>query len=229
MCWSSKISFIFFMIDLIVILSLMKRNAGQDRTYAVFLMPIAGQEICQLILWLHLEINSFDQQGCPLTMKCFSILAEIFADFVPLTMLFMSRKTDRNKQGLKFFSWLFYIIQATLILAAVIKANSWCVAVGPNHHQIWIADAALDLLGGKILQNLSYIIYFLSGIAAAVSLDLPKRELSWILSLGLINFLIIMCLFSQTLEIGSVWCWSAFSFGLYFWFRPLDPSKNEQL
>lgn len=222
MCWSSKVSFIFVIIDLILILALTKRNVGQDRTYAIFLIPIAGQEFCQLILWLHLQSPSSDHIECTHTMKCFSTLAQIFAELVPLIMLIMAEKQNGEVKRFKFFGWFFYIIQVALILIVIIETNSWCVKVGSNHHQVWIADSALDAIGGKFLYITCGMIYFLTCIASVVSLESPTVEICWILLIGIMIFAINIFLFSQTLEFGSVWCWSAFSLGLYFWFRPLS-------
>lgn len=216
MCWSSRTSFIFFMIDLAAIIALRNRNIGRDKAYAAFLTPITAQEFCQLVLWLSYKSDSIQCGNVP---KMFSFLTEFFAQMVPVTILCLARGNQRRR--LILLGLILYLSQAFLTWTAIAKTNSWCMKVGFNHHQIWIADAALDIIGGKTLYGFSITIYLLSGIVSLTALELPKREMIWCLVIGIVTFIINLYLFIETLETGSVWCWSAFSFGIYFWFRQL--------
>jgi hypothetical protein len=222
MCWSSRTSFIFFMIDLAAIYALTKRNVGRDQTYAALLAPITAQELCQLVLWLTYRSDSIQCGNVP---RVFSILAEVFAEMVPVTILCLAHKHQRKR--LVYLGWMLYIFQAIIIWTAIAKTNSWCIKVGLNHHQIWIADSALDIVGGKTLYSFGSTTYLLSGVASMIALELPKWEMIWCLVIGILTFVINLHLYAETLETGSVWCWSAFSFGIYFWFRRLpDTAKS---
>jgi uncharacterized membrane protein YecN with MAPEG domain len=212
------------MIDFAAIVALTNRNIGRDKTYAAFLAPITTQEFCQFVLWLSYRSGSIQCGNVP---KIFSVLAEFSAQMVIATILYLAR--GHQKRRLILIGWTLYLSQAILVWTAIAKTNSWCVKVGLNHHQIWIADSALDMIGGKILYCLTSTIYLLSGVVSMIALELPKREIHWCLVIGIVTFAINLYLFTETLETGSVWCWSAFSFGIYFWFRQLSHTTKTSI
>ncbi len=58
MCWSAEVSTVFSILDVAAIAVLCFRNQKRDRYYALAAAPIAGQELCQIFLWLNMGTDS---------------------------------------------------------------------------------------------------------------------------------------------------------------------------
>ena len=222
MCWSTKVSLLFGLFDLAVIITLLVRNVGRDRTYAIFLAPILCQEICQMILWAS---HAPSATICLRSNRVFSFLAVLSAQMVPFVPLLLGNHHEQRK--LRIVGYVMYVIQATILWVSVFLTNSWCVLEGPNHHQIWISDQALYRLGGAALYHATLSIYTLATVCGVLSLKLPLRETVGFHIIGLGTFLINFAIYAATLEACSVWCWSGSAFGVYMLIRPLPKASLE--
>jgi len=82
--------------------------------------------------------------------------------------------------------------------------------------------SAVYAVGGYPLYYATLAMYLVSAVLAmeemSLSSWLPRHEKRWIYAIGLASGVVAYGRYSWTLEACSVWCWSAFSYGIYFCF-----------
>lgn len=114
---------------------------------------------------------------------------------------------------------LCWLAQFAIIVMCVLSSGIYCVQLGKNHHQVWICASSVYAMGGMPLYLLILVLYILAAGCALEAMPLPDRERQWIQAIALTNGAVAYGLYCWTLEACSIWCWSAFSFGIYFCLR----------
>lgn len=226
MCWSAEVSWAFASLDLVFIgVLLCKRH--RNGVYIAFLCAIAAQEWAQYFLWRRGHLLDEALSCSTATDVALSLTASLSAQSVPLTLIggalyydygggsYAALNKERSTRiAWEAFGW--WLSQFVILTACVIYSGKYCVTVGPNHHQVWICASAVYEVGRYPLYFLSLFQYIMSAGRALWALPLPTHERQWILGIALTNGFVAYGIYSWTLEACSIWCWSAFSFGIYF-------------
>lgn len=231
MCWSKDVSFAFGCLDLVFVAILLYKKSNSNGkslhgVYAAFLTSIAAQEWSQYAVWKH-QGNLKDATNCSHLEMLYSLGATGSAQVVPLVLLVgaIVTRSDRYlrlEEDIEMFwskirwSLSMWLAQFLIIVACVVFTGMYCVTVGTHHHQVWICASAVYQAGGYPLYFLTLVQYLLSAIFAIGALPLSPLEKSWIYAIGITNGLIAYGLYCWTLEACSIWCWSAFTYGIFF-------------
>merc|ERR1712196_488031 len=113
---------------------------------------------------------------------------------------------------------LYFVLQASVVLAVQGLTSTWSTTVGPNQHQIWPCARALARAGGHKL-CVSICLTYVLVVAAGIQ-PLVKVERNIFLTIGVLTFVPTYSALGPTLEACSVWCWSAGAYSVYFVLRP---------
>jgi len=236
MCWSADVSGAFGCLDLIFVGILLyqkgvssssKSSSSFHGTYAAFLSVVAAQEWAQYALWKWANLNPNNDNYCSTQDKLFSLAASGTAQSIPLVLLLCDsgqpsphdvnqRPTDERRRQFRQRAWILWCAQFVMVVVSVCYSGRYCVMQGKNHHQVWICASAVYETAGYPAYFVSLALYALSAGAALEALSLPVHEKQWIQGIGLANGAVAYGIYSWTLEACSIWCWSAFAYGLYF-------------
>lgn len=193
---------------------------------------LATQEFFQYLIWWDgtLALASPETPtACSTRAKAFSLSATLSAFGLVWVGLIrgwrgnpsFSKGTNRLLWWGGLWGWM-GLVGGTL--AAVAHANTWCARIGPNHHQQWVCSLAYTQIGGSDkfpwLLILYLVWYGASVQAAALTVPLPKWEFVGFVGVCTITAGTVYLRFLNTAEACSVWCWSAFTLGICFVFRP---------
>lgn len=226
MCWSQEVSFTFACLDLVFVATLLYRGR---LTYAVFLGAISLQEWAQWAVWKtgSLEQENHDERSCTPRDIALSFTASGAAQSIPVILAlsaWCSRSnlkhapTEDTRNRLIQQSLLWWLVQFLIIVACVWYSGIYCVQLGRNHHQVWICASSVYETGGYPLYLLTLVQYLASAILALKALPIDNIERQWIYGIGLANGVVAYGVYCWTLEACSIWCWSAFGYGIYFCF-----------
>ena len=229
MCWSAPVSCVFGTIDMLVIAYLLWRRQGRDTTYACMLGGVAFQEWAQFLVWFtHSAVKS--QEECTLPKALTGLGTFVGSSSIPIVLIWRSVVDNAWQQEqyayntARIKAFVLWTTSTLLVVMATVYTESFCVMVGPQHHQIWICAQSIYELGGYPLYFLSLTMYGLSTVYGLIALDLPHKERLWIGWIGLVCSIVSYGVYFYTLEACSIWCWSAFSVGVYMCLR--QPIKN---
>lgn len=223
MCWSLQASFSFALLDLSIVAALLRRRTYADGSYAAILSAIAGQEICQMVLW---KLGTPASSSCSPTESFLSFMAVQFAMLVPAAGLLRSPGSTSQKRTIRFWGWMLWLLYVAITWASVISKKKLCVELGDNHHMIWICDQAYYEVGGYFMYISSMFLYLVVGCLAIIAMELPGNETYHMLTIGIGSWVACFVLYYRTLEACSVWCWSALTVGVYAWLRPTHLKYN---
>ncbi|MCZ8054961.1 MAG: hypothetical protein O9329_09415 [Microcystis sp. LE19-12.2C] len=218
MCWSAEVSTVFSILDVAAITVLCFRNQKRDRYYALAAAPIAGQELCQIFLWLNMGTDS---STCNDINVALSLLVRVLVSFLPLTftVLAIYGSDARGKRWTALIigiAALFVTVRIVLILVAFSINPRMCTMVGPNHHQIW-ADY-LASYGIPAIDIGNALLYVAIPTLATFLFLRPIWVASVLSAIGpgtLIPLRILL-----PLEWASVWCWVT---SLFLFFGLAEP------
>lgn len=215
MCWSAPVSLAFGVLDLLCIAVLVCRRRGDDVRYAAMLAGVAAQELAQYGLWA-------DGLGgaCTRRKALLSFATMAGSHAIPVAMLLLAHPKCRRQaaQGAGMLA-----AEAAIVLGSVAATGWHCVEVGPRGHQVWPCARAVHGAGGFPLYVLSLVLYAGAIVRALDAMLLPPAEAKWITRIGTGTVGAVYLVYAWTLEACSVWCWSAFSLGLYLVLRPAAP------
>jgi hypothetical protein len=222
MCWSAPVSFAFAGIDVLIIVYLWNRNRGRDIVYATGLAPIALQEWSQFAIWVT-DAAGVDQQDCTWWKALLSLGTFLGPSSISLALIWRSYVEEQEtlqivrarRRGL-----VFWACGTFLTYGCVVTTNTYCVEVGPHHHQVWICAKSVYNVGGFPLYCTLLAMYYLSISHSFCSLTIPSQEAKWIGLIGFVTGALSYGIYFSTLEACSVWCWSSLSLGIYFVVRP---------
>lgn len=111
-------------------------------------------------------------------------------------------------------AWLAGVV---IIVACVVHTQTYCIELGQRHHQVWICASAVYRTGGYPLYFLMLLFYLASALYSLFALpSIPTSQRQWIYAIGLTNAAVAFGMYCWTLEACSIWCWSAFTYGIYF-------------
>lgn len=242
MCWSAPVSCMFGTLDLLAILFLLNRSKGRDVTYACLLGSIAFQEWAQFLVWWS-DSAVESQEECTMHKALIGIHTFLGSNSIPAVLIWRSvvdhrqssaslsasaehhpppASNDENNNTivlLRIKAFVLWITSTLLVVVAAIYTNSYCIMVGPRHHQIWICAQSIYKLGGYPLYFVSLTMYGSSIVYGLIALNLPHKERLWIGWIGFVCGVVSYGLYFYTLEACSIWCWSAFSIGVYLCLR----------
>lgn len=218
MCWSAPVSFTFAGIDVLIIVYLWNRKSGRDVVYAAGLAPIALQEWSQFAIWVT-DAAGVDQQDCTWWKKILAFGTFLGPNSISLALIWRSYIEEQEtlqiirarRRGLAFWA-----CGTLLAYGCAVATNTYCVEVGPRHHQVWICAKAMWVVGGFPLYFTLLLMFFLSIYHSLYSLTIPPEELRWIGLIGFVTASLSYGIYFSTLEACSVWCWSSLSLGIYF-------------
>ncbi len=136
MCWSAEVSTVFSILDVAAIGVLCFRDQKRDRYYALAAAPIAGQELCQIFLWLNMGTDS---STCNDINVALSLLVRVLVSFLPLTFTVLAIYGS-DAFGDRFKRWttpiigiaiLFVTARLVLTLVAFFINPRMCTIVAP--------------------------------------------------------------------------------------------------
>jgi hypothetical protein len=221
MCWSAEVSTVFGILDVATIGVLCFRNQKRDRYYALAATPIAGQELCQIFLWLNIGT---DGSTCNDTNAALSLFVRVLVSFLPLTFTILAIYGS-DAIGDRFKRWtnsiigiaaLFVTARLVLMLVAFSLNPRMCTFVGPNRHQIW-ADY-LASYGIPAIDIGNALLYVAIPTLATFLFLRPMWVAIFLAAIGpgtLIPLRILL-----PLEWASVWCWGS---SLFLFFGLVEP------
>jgi hypothetical protein len=221
MCWSAEVSTVFSILDVAAIGVLCFRDQKRDRYYALAAAPIAGQELCQIFLWLNMGTDS---STCNDINVALSLLVRVLVSFLPLTFTVLAIYGS-DAFGDRFKRWttpiigiaiLFVTARLVLTLVAFFINPRMCTIVGPNHHQIW-ADylasygiPAIDIGNALLYVAIPTLATFLFLRPIWVTIILSAIGPGTLIPLRIL----------LPLEWASVWCWVS---SLFLFFALVEP------
>jgi hypothetical protein len=238
MCWSASVSGAFALLDGIFIIVLLvqrrhQRQLSQSNSiappsyhalYVAFLAAITLQECAQYVLWKNDSLESQESSCDNLLDVGGSLLASTSAQSVPMILLAASYWEQYDKletrvycETLRIRSFLCWSLQCAVIVLCIVLTGQYCVTMGPHHHQVWICASAVYESGGYAFYFFTLACYIASAYMALECLvGLPVREKEWIVGIGVANGIWTYGMYCWTLEACSIWCWSGFTYGIYF-------------
>jgi len=233
MCWSAPVSFLFGAIDTLMISFLLWRRRGRDVTYASALGCVACQEWAQLAVWsTGSAVVSTQDDECTVGKAAIGFGMFAGSSSLPAVLVWRSVVDSRGKQQVEngreerlsrrqVKALLLWFSASLLVLVATVITESYCVMVGPRHHQVWICAQSIYDLGGFPLYFAVLAMYAFANAYGLLALELPRTELFWIGSISFACGVVSYGFYFYSLEACSIWCWSAFSIGVYMCLRPL--------
>lgn len=228
MCWSTEVSLRFasldtFFVSVLVAKALFDKNLERRNirlAYSALMACVAIQEWSQYGIWTRNRLALSSCTDAPDVLL--SIMATGAAEALPFSLIatsFLTRQphhvTVGYRSSIRRTAILLYVIQVMLVILSVVATKKYCVELGQNFHQVWICESATYQAGGYSLHHTVYWLYFLSAVYAAESLDMPLAERRRLQGFALLSAVVSVALYGKTLEACSIWCWSAFSLGLW--------------
>lgn len=212
MCWSLEVTAAFSVIDIALLAFLFHRNRINDRLFVLFALPIAIQEILQLIVWFNIEET--DKYSCNSVNIVTSFIIRIVVSLVPLTGtllgVFAKSPTGKNTWEFNYTRILFLLFGFTVSFVSI---NIWIwrfmkfphqgTIIGPNHHQIW---PQYDPNIQQKFAPYSIFVYVMTACFPTLALLRPF----WV-ALGLtvpISSFAVYFYLAYPIEYESIWCWS---------------------
>ena len=231
MCWSLEVSALFSAIDVSLLTFLYYRNKPNDRLFALFALPVALQEILQIVIWANIGTDPY---SCNAVNVWATLAARLIVFMIPLTGTILGvfctnpnekgqedHFTSKLKKPLLILAALYsFSMDIAFIVGFNIYPTQGTVA-GPNHHQVW------PYYWEKPYTETSFLSFALYVIPAIIPIWIYLRPI-W-LSLGLTVPIVVLALIFRSLypiEYESIWCWSGFvilAFAVFqVYFHPKD-------
>jgi len=228
MCWSALVSLRFawldtFFVALLLAKGLFGKNSERHNkclTYSALMACVAIQEWSQFGIWKRNRLAESSCTDAPDVLL--SIMTTGAAEAVPFSLIvasFLTRQTNpatvAYRDSMRRTAIRFYVMQLLVVVLSVITTKKYCVELGQNLHQVWICESATYQAGGYSLHDTLYLLYFLSAVYAAESLDMPQAERRRLQGFALLSAVVTVTWYGRTLEACSIWCWSAFVIGVW--------------
>ena len=245
MCWSASVSLQFAVFDTVIVVLLLwlvatgKQPQRQQQqqvvctcTYAALMTCVAVQEWAQFAIWQRQHLTTTAGDACQDAMDVLlSFTTVAAAEALPLSLIVSAycnmngpahdaNHTATTTIALK-RSWIcataawLWLVEVTIVLAAVYATQKYCVQLGPHSHQVWVCESAVYQVGGRRLQHWVYFSYVLAAVLAVqANHAIPKAEKRLLQVFGLMSSIVAVTLYGNTLEACSIWCWSAFVLGM---------------
>lgn len=202
-----------YIIVIVMVIILVRRNYGADRHLALFSAVFVTIQLMEFFAWLSLERKDRKLNGLV------TRLILIFLWMQPLINSYMAFKgisgTTKGGQASKYLMLTCVIVFGVLLLAAVVTAfgkDTFETVKGPNCHLVWrrnVSDSPGTFMGNFPVMGGLYII----GLGLPLLFIKPFKKGLALAFLGLVLMLIAKK-FSAKEEAGSWWCWVAAIFTL---------------
>lgn len=230
MCWSLEVTAAFAVLETLCLVYIWKRNDYHDRANAIGHLPIVGQEIIQVGLWMVIEPSTDTAEVCSPTNRILSIMCMALIHTVPWFFNQRNRALAASNENTSFWmkrlvaaqmlhhsAFQAYIISGCLLL---MLSGVWvsCTTVGPHGHQIWplimtpdptprwFADiyTYLGIPAVPVIRLISWGIY--AGNAGNAVDSSPGKDLAQTALTFVGPWFIVAAMWFRGYEWGSIWC-----------------------
>jgi hypothetical protein len=205
MCWNQYVSINTFVFGIFVMLLIAFNNKYSkykmtefNNVYVYFfLISFVSMQLIEFFLWRNLNNTNLN--------KLFSLLGSIVLLIQPLASLSML-----HDKSLKWTMSLLYFIPACLYLIYDYSKRQHTTSISKSGHLKWYW---LDVSGYKILFYFVWLFFFF--------FSMVKNKYYTGLAFGIITFLITYYSYFKDGSAGSLWCWTANFFFLFYAFKLL--------
>ena len=204
MCINKEVSLITYIIVIVLVIILYKRNDGSDRHIALFSAAFVTIQLLEFFAWLSIEKK--DRKLNDLITRI--ILIALWAQ--PLVNTLAATNNSKSPvliTGIIIFGLLFY--------ASIVTASSneeFRTEKGPNCHLVWSRDinGKQNKVGeGSFMGDHKIMTFiYLAGLLVPLLFIKPlKRGIK----LAIIGFIVLAVArkTSSKVEFSSMWCWAA--------------------
>lgn len=205
MCWNKEVSIATFILCIIGVIYLYRRNKPGDRWIAIFAATIAMIQLAEFFMW--------SDPTCGSINKYASMFALLILALEPIMNMFggLYFSDTSNKTVLKWMLVAYLIFIAYAYFTQIYKQNiTWCGTSGcvpeANPFKGFISDKACNL-NWYFMRNINKklgIIWVMFLLIPFLTMT-PKTQGAILAALGLITF--IMAYYANNAAQGSLWCW----------------------
>ena len=212
MCWNKEISMATFILAIIGVVYLWKRDGANDRWIAIFAGTIALIQLAEFFMWSDLSCGKMNKYA--------SIFALIVLAFEPLMNMIGGAYFSHtpNKRILKYMlvAYLLFIIFAYITQIHNKQLNFCATSIcnKPNNLNGFLNDKMCNLKWFFMdnINNKIGIIWIMFLMIPFLTMT-PKLQGIILFTLGFVTF--GMAALTNNAAQGSLWCW--FSIGLIFY------------
>jgi hypothetical protein len=238
MCWNKEVSLITYIIVIVLVIILIRRNCGADRHLAIFSAAFVTIQLMEFFAWLSIERQ--DRTMNQLVTR----LILIFLWAQPLINSYMAlrgiKNGDKHAQLSRTILIVCVILFAVLFIvgtALALGKDKFETVKGPHCHLIWrrtnshTAPQSNDATPKKtgFMANTSILsALYIIGLCLPLLFIKPFKKGVVLVILGL-GLLATARAFSSKEEVGSWWCWVAgiFTLAALVYVTP-TPSMNSK-
>jgi hypothetical protein len=208
MCWNKEVSIITYVVVMVMVIILYRRNVGADRHIAAFSAIFVIIQLLEFFAWLSIEKKNRKLNGLVTRL----ILIALFMQ--PLVNSYMAMRGASNPTA-KSLMAVAVIVFVIILISSVITATSndkFSTTKGPTCHLVW--NRTHDGKNAFFMSNnnITGFVYLL-GLVLPVLFIKPLRKGVILAALGLF-LMIISKKMSSKEEFSSWWCWIAGVFTL---------------
>lgn len=242
MCWNKEVSIITFIVVIVLVIILYKRNIGSDRHLAILSAVFVTIQLMEFFIWLSLENKGSDVARKVNHIATRMILILLWAQ--PLVNMYMAGTTGIPQQTEigTVVLWSGLVIFGALFIYSIVLASRgrFKTTTGPNCHLVWQrsntgrsykrnGDKRHVGLDARFVGSNNLITgLYLAGLLIPLMFVRPISKSVTLIGLGLILLFTSRMLSSKS-ESSSWWCWIAFIFVLAAVMLPahFPQSKND--
>ena len=202
MGWNKKVSLITFIIVLVLVIILYRRNEGSDRHIAIFSLVFVSIQLLEYFAWSSLEKN--DKRLNDLITR----LILVFLWMQPLVNSYMAHRNNKSPILL-----LFIVVFSIMFIASSVTASEgeFETTEGENHHLVWKRNG---MTGQDFLADFKTGAWmYWAGLLIPLLFIKPLKKGIILAVTGAVLFFIAKS-FSSKDETSSSWCWIAGVFTL---------------
>jgi len=209
MCWNKEVSIVTYIIVIVLVIILYRRNKGSDRHIAIFSAVFVTIQLLEFFAWLSLEQENRKLNDLVTRL----ILIVLWAQ--PLVNTVMASTNSKSVVlivGILIFTFLFF---HSIKMAS--NLGEFSTEKGPNCHLTWArtVDGEKKFSGdGGFMSDIKF-----GGVIYILGLFIPLlfiKPLSRGIKLATIGVIMIVAsrVLSSRREYSSWWCWAAGVFTL---------------
>ena len=204
MCYSAPISFITFILGILIACQLYQRNRGSDRWIALFVVSFILMQLLEGIIWVYKDNNL----QIPSIMSYAILFVLICQPLVQTFGLLTTKSTNKmfNKNVKNLMKWGLVIVTIIGILN-MFNLSPQKIDIGKCGHLKWNLTFKFEKL------HEIFLIFYFIFMSIPLLFMKPLSRGIILLLYGIISLLLIQFVYNCK-EFSSMWCFIAIIYGL---------------